>query len=71
MAKAAGAKYVTLTTRHHEGFSLYDALTYCKDSLVQYGGHILAAGLSVENTRIDEFRNKINEYAINLERAVR
>jgi alpha-L-fucosidase len=24
MAKAAGAKYVTLTTRHHEGFSLYD-----------------------------------------------
>ena len=24
IAKAAGAKYVTLTTRHHEGFSLYD-----------------------------------------------
>ena len=24
MAKAAGAKYITLTTRHHEGFSLYD-----------------------------------------------
>ena len=24
VAKAAGAKYVTLTTRHHEGFSLYD-----------------------------------------------
>ena len=23
-AKEAGAKYVTLTTRHHEGFSLYD-----------------------------------------------
>lgn len=23
-AKAAGAKYITLTTRHHEGFSLYD-----------------------------------------------
>ena len=56
--------------RSIDGFSLYDALTYCKASLVQYGGHILAAGLSVENTRIDEFRNKINEYAINLERAV-
>ena len=24
MAKAAGMKYITLTTRHHEGFSLYD-----------------------------------------------
>ena len=24
IAKAAGAKYITLTTRHHEGFSLYD-----------------------------------------------
>lgn len=24
MAKAAGVKYITLTTRHHEGFSLYD-----------------------------------------------
>lgn len=24
MAKKAGAKYITLTTRHHEGFSLYD-----------------------------------------------
>ncbi len=24
LAQAAGAKYITLTTRHHEGFSLYD-----------------------------------------------
>ena len=24
VAKAAGARYITLTTRHHEGFSLYD-----------------------------------------------
>ena len=24
IAKAAGMKYITLTTRHHEGFSLYD-----------------------------------------------
>ena len=23
-AKAAGCKYITLTTRHHDGFSLYD-----------------------------------------------
>ena len=24
IAKKAGCKYITLTTRHHEGFSLYD-----------------------------------------------
>ena len=56
--------------RSIDGFSLYDALTYCKDSLVQYGGHTLAAGLSVEGGRIDEFREKINEYALTLDRAV-
>ncbi len=56
--------------RSIDGFSLYEALTYCKDSLVQYGGHVLAAGLSVENGKIEEFRNKINKYAAERERAV-
>lgn len=56
--------------RSIDGFSLYDALTYCADGLVQYGGHVLAAGLSVENSLIDQFRNKINEYAQLRERPV-
>lgn len=56
--------------RSIDGFSLYDALTYCKDSLVQYGGHVLAAGLSIENNRIDEFRSKMNEYAKGADRPV-
>jgi len=25
LAKEAGAKYITLTSRHHDGFSLYDS----------------------------------------------
>ena len=29
IAKAAGAKYITLTTRHHDGFSLYDTCGLC------------------------------------------
>lgn len=29
MAKNAGCKYITLTTRHHEGFSLYDTCGLC------------------------------------------
>ena len=49
--------------RSIEGFSLYEALSYCADILVQYGGHTLAAGLSIENDKIDAFRDKINEYA--------
>ncbi len=44
-------------------FSLYDALSYCESCLVQFGGHILAAGLTVEKDNIDIFRDKINEYA--------
>ena len=35
--------------RSIEGFSLYDALAYCSDSLVQFGGHTLAAGMSLES----------------------
>ncbi len=49
--------------RSVDGFSLYEALSFCKDILVQYGGHKLAAGLTVETDKIEEFRKKINEYA--------
>ena len=56
--------------RSIDGFSLYDALSYCSDILVQYGGHVLAAGLTVDADKIDAFREKINEYALNAEAAV-
>lgn len=56
--------------RSIEGFSLYDALSYCSDALVQYGGHVLAAGLTVDSDKIDLFREKINEYAEKSEAAV-
>lgn len=56
--------------RSIEGFSLYDALSYCGDTLVQFGGHVLAAGLTVKSEKIDDFRAKINEYAQNFEATV-
>lgn len=40
-----------------------DALSSCGDCLLEYGGHELAAGLSIERSKIDEFRKRINEYA--------
>ncbi len=49
--------------RSIEGFSLYDALKACEDALEQFGGHTLAAGLSVKPENIDLFRQKINDYA--------
>ena len=49
--------------RSIDGFSLYDALSYCADDLVQYGGHVLAAGLTVDSNKIEQLREKINEYA--------
>jgi len=49
--------------RSIKGFSLMDALSSCGGLLIEYGGHELAAGLSIERSKIDEFRKKINEYA--------
>ena len=40
-----------------------DALDHCKDLLVRFGGHELAAGLTVMRCNIDEFRKRINDYA--------
>lgn len=52
--------------RSIDGLSLYDALSFCKNLLVQFGGHTLAAGFSVEKDNIEPFRKKINEYAASL-----
>ncbi len=52
--------------RSIKGFNLYDAIYDCKDLLIKYGGHELAAGVSVESGKIDEFRKRINAYAKNL-----
>lgn len=49
--------------RSIKGFSLMDALATCGDLLSEYGGHELAAGLSLDLDKIDAFRKRINEYA--------
>ena len=49
--------------RSIKGMNLVDALTYCSDLLTRYGGHELAAGLSIARCNIDEFRQRINQYA--------
>ena len=49
--------------RSIKGLNLVDALVSSKDLLVKFGGHELAAGLSITRENIGDFREKINEYA--------
>jgi single-stranded-DNA-specific exonuclease len=51
--------------RSVKGMNLVDALCYCSEHLVKFGGHELAAGLSVKRCELDKFRALINEYARN------
>jgi single-stranded-DNA-specific exonuclease len=45
------------------GFSIGEALQKCAPLLEKFGGHEMAAGLSLDARKIDEFREKLNEIA--------
>lgn len=49
--------------RSIKGLNLVDALCYCSEHLVKFGGHELAAGLSVTRGELPIFVEKINDYA--------
>lgn len=45
------------------GCNLFDALTACQDTLLQFGGHAMAAGLSVAEDRVDALREGLENFA--------
>ena len=49
--------------RSIKGMNLVEALTDSEELLVRFGGHELAAGLSILRCNIDAFRRRINAYA--------
>lgn len=49
--------------RSIHGMNLVDALSYSSDSLEKFGGHELAAGLTIKRKNIDALREKLNQYA--------
>lgn len=49
--------------RSIEGFDLAAALRECDDLLIRHGGHAMAAGLTIDPAKLDEFRVRINEIA--------
>ena len=48
--------------RSIRGLNLFDAFAACSEYLVRSGGHAAAAGLGVEEDKIDSFRNAFCEY---------
>ena len=48
--------------RSYGGFNLFDALAACSDCLEGFGGHALAAGLTIKRSRVDDFRRELAEY---------
>ncbi len=56
--------------RSFSGFHLYDAINSCSDVLLKYGGHELAAGVSVSDENVEIFRKQINEYALSAKNAI-
>lgn len=53
MAKGSG--------RSIEGYNLFEELLACKNLLSKFGGHTMAAGLSIEKEKIDELRIMLNK----------
>lgn len=46
--------------RSIESYSMYEELVKCSDLLTKFGGHPMAAGLSLEKKNVEEFRRRLN-----------
>ena len=53
------------SARSVEGYNIFEELHKCRDLFVRFGGHAMAAGLSMNRQNVDELRNRLNE-AFNL-----
>lgn len=49
--------------RSQAGFDLFQALEGCRDYLLQYGGHKMAAGLTIKRNDYELFQDSINQIA--------
>lgn len=56
-----GETFVKGSGRSIEEYSMYDGLVECADLLEMFGGHPMAAGLSIKEENIDAFRKRLNE----------
>ncbi len=56
--------------RSIEGIDLYDMLSFASDILVQFGGHKMAAGMSVREERLDDLTARLNEYLLDFNQVI-
>jgi single-stranded-DNA-specific exonuclease len=56
-----GADGVKGSGRSIETYSMYEELVKCSDLLTQFGGHPMAAGLSMEEKNVELFRRRLND----------
>ena len=60
-------KFLAGSGRSSGGFDLYQAIQSCSDCLENFGGHIFAAGLTIREDRLEEFRSRMEAYATGAE----
>ena len=58
-----GEESIKGSGRSIEAYHMYEKLTECKELLLRFGGHKMAAGLSLLENNIEPFREKINVLA--------
>ena len=56
-----GEKMVKGSGRSIETYSMYEELVKCRDLLEQFGGHPMAAGLSLKEENVEAFRRRLND----------
>ena len=56
-----GEQAVKGSGRSTEAYSMYEELVKCADLLEQFGGHPMAAGLSLKEENVELFRRRLNE----------
>lgn len=49
--------------RSIENYHMFEEMCRCRELFTKFGGHKLAAGLSLKEEHVDEFRRRINELA--------
>ena len=47
--------------RSIESYSMYEELTGCGDLLTKFGGHPMAAGLSIDKENVEKFKRRLND----------
>ena len=56
-----GEEMVKGSGRSIEAYSMYEEMVKCSDLLEKFGGHPMAAGLSIKEENVENFRKRLNE----------